>query len=126
LNTPFRHYSGVKGMGCDCIHLVARVLEEMGMGPFVIPPYSKDWHLHKTNELLTDGIKARVKVEELSPENPMDGDILLFKFGKAISHSALFYDGRIYHAVTNLKVLKTTWTDKIWYKRREKIMRILA
>lgn len=125
LNTPFRHYSGVKGLGCDCIHLVARVFEEMGMGPFKIPQYSKDWHLHKTSELLMDGIKERIKVEELPPENPIDGDVILFKFGKAASHSALFYNGRIYHAITNLKVLKTPWNDKIWDKRKDKILRVL-
>ena len=126
LNTPFRHYSGVKGLGCDCIHLVARVFEEMGMGPFKIFQYPKDWHIHKVNDLLINGIKEQLKVEEFSPENPINGDIILFKFGKAASHSALFYNGRIYHAVTNLKVLKTPWFDKIWYKRRYKIMRVLS
>lgn len=126
INTPFRHHSGVKHLGCDCIHLVARVFEEMGMGPFYIPPYERDWHVHRENSLLEEGIKARVKVEDFPAEDPVDGDVVLFRFGKSNSHSAIFYKGLIYHAVTNLKVLKTPWKDKVWFKRRRKILRLLA
>lgn len=126
IGTPFRHFAGVKGLGCDCIHLVARVFEEMGYGPFKIPQYHKDWHLHKDNSMLLEGIKNRLRVEILPPENPITGDILLFQFGKAQSHSAIFNNGLIYHAITDLKVMKTPWQDKIWFKRKRTILRVLA
>jgi hypothetical protein len=59
LNTPFRHHCGVKGLGCDCIHFVACVLDELGiliLTKKTIPDYPKDWHLHNTRELLEEGI----------------------------------------------------------------------
>ena len=125
LGTPYRHWAGIKGLGADCIHFVARVLEEMGLGPFSIPRYPKDWHLNRSDELLLEGILRHLRVEDVGFESPENGDIILFRFGKAASHSAIYCDGRIYQAVTDIGVERTDWHDRMWHKRKAYGFRIL-
>ena len=130
VNTPYQHWCGVKGEGCDCIHFVARSLEEMGYGPFTIPWYSKDWNLHNGAEVLLDGIREQLPhVEfdiEFSLDMPIDADIVLFRFGKVNSHAGIFFDGHVYQALNKARVERRHWKDKVWYKRRTKILRVLA
>ena len=125
IGTPFRHWSGVKQGGCDCIHFIVRVLEEMGLGPFKVPRYNKDWHLHNMDELLMDGIKSHLNIEEVSFDNPMNGDIMLFQFGKTNSHSAIYFDKHLYQAINGIGVERIHWMDTTWHKRKRLSMRIV-
>ena len=104
--TPFRHWSGVKGRGCDCIHFVARILEHFGLGPFRIKRYDKDWHLHRKNEQLLEGIKAQLDHVEVTPAEVNDGDIVLYQFGRALSHGGIYYQGSVFQAVTGAGVVQ--------------------
>lgn len=123
--TPFRHWAGVKQVGCDCIHLVARVLEELGLGPFKLPRYPSDWHLHKEDTRLIDGISNGLNVEKLSEHASMlNGDIVLYRFGKSSSHAAIFCDDHVYHAVSGVAVVRTAWNDPYWRRRRKLVLRI--
>jgi len=124
--TPYRHWAGVKGLGCDCIHFIVRVLEELGLGPFTVPRYARDWHMHNSEELLFDGITNGLEQEEVGFASPMNGDIMLFQFGKAISHSAIYYDKYLYQAINNVGVEKINWMDNKWHKRKRFNFRILA
>jgi len=130
-NTPFRHWAGVKGLGCDCIHFVTRVMEEVGASPvqgetYKILRYPKDWHLHNGEELLLKGILGQMKVEPVGTLHPINGDILLFKFGEVCSHSSIYYDGRLYHSLTNIGVRKTPYADNKWIKRLKYNFRVLS
>lgn len=126
VGTPFRHWCGVKGEGCDCIHLVQRVLRQFGKGPLTVQHYTPDWHLHNTMELLFEGIAKTVDIERVSLEDLRTGDIVLFKYGKTMSHCAWFVDGYLYHALYGSRVVKTTWRDKMWNKRARLAMRVKA
>lgn len=126
--TPFRHWCGVKGEGCDCIHFVVRVLEEIGYlraGRVKIPWYPHDWHLHNDEELLLKGLRKYLIYEDVACNNPVNGDIILFNFGKTNAHTAFFLDDHLYHAVLGVGVLCSPWTEKAWYKRRQKGIRLL-
>ena len=128
--TPFRHWAGVKGEGCDCIHFVARVFEEMGFGPFKIESYNKDWHIHNPEELLLLGLRRELKkhftIEELpaAKVEPMNGDIVVYRFGRAASHSAIYYDMHVYQSITGVGVERRHWNDKQWHKRKFLTMRL--
>lgn len=129
LGTPYRHWAGVKGEGCDCIHFVVRVFEELGLGPFKIQRYNKDWHIHNTAELLLQGFREQfegdVVMEELpASTNPFVGDIILYHFGKVTSHSAIYYDNHVYQSITGLGVERRHYYDKSWFKRIRTIMRL--
>ena len=131
LNTPFRHWSGVRGLGCDCIHFVTRIMEEVGASSvqgerYKIIRYPKDWHLHNGEELLLTGILGQMKVQPVDISNPENGDILLFQFGRVCSHSSIYYDGRLYHSLTNIGVRKTPYADNKWLKRVRHNFRVLG
>jgi len=126
IGTPFRHHCGVKGLGCDCIHFVARVFEELGvMRNVTIPNYPKDWHLHNTRELLEEGIFRHLKVEKVSLSNFMNGDIICSHFGKAASHAGVFFDGYVYQALNEIGVRKINFSDKKFRARMKFAYRIL-
>jgi hypothetical protein len=131
LGTPFRHKAGVKHFGCDCIHLVARVCEEMGVLEWkdgLIPNYPFDWHLHNTRGLMEEGIEENLNVEKLDIKSQMmNGDIILYKYGKAASHSGIFFDGYVYQSLTDVGVVKLhAFADNVFKKRLNTIYRILA
>jgi len=127
IGTPYRHWCGVKGQGADCIHFVARVFEEIGIKEkFKIERYAPDWHLHNTNEKLLNGIFEQLKVEDVGYENPISGDVILFHFGKASSHAAVYFDGYIYQAINGIGVQKINWNDNMWTKRRRFGLRLLV
>lgn len=111
LGTPYRHRCCVKYKGCDCIHFVAGVLDDLGIYKYnrrKMPQYPKDWHLHNTRELLYEETKRQLNVVDIDPKlrKFMDGDILLSTYGKAASHSAIFYKGDHYQSVNYIGVTK--------------------
>lgn len=118
-NTPFRHLCGVKGMGCDCIHFVVRIIETFGLGPFKVPEYPKDWHLHRSEELLKRGLTSQVPHIEINPFDPKDGDILLFKFGRVCSHAGIFCDENVWQSlsINRSGVKKMSFNDPYLYSR---------
>jgi len=144
--TPFKHHTGVKQRGCDCIHFVAKTYEEMGLIILKkVPEYPHDWHMHNTRELLLIGIikyldgiayilekgdpdllaglGAEVSGEEY---NPMNGDIILSHYGKASSHAAIYFDDYIYQAVNNVGVCKIQYSDKVFRRQMRFAYRVTA
>ena len=118
VDTPFRHHTGVKGLGCDCIHFIAGVLttfklvqpERKGF----IPEYGFDWNLHKTGEILLEGIKKETKCVEVPVDGMVDGDLALFKFGRASAHVAFYLKEYFYHSITGIGVVKSHFKSGQW------------
>lgn len=128
LGTPFRHFCGVKGLGCDCIHFVARVLEETGVLTWhknMILSYPKDWHVHNTRELLVEGIEKNISSEKVGLSGLMNGDIILSYCGKAASHAGFYFDGHVYQSLTRIGVCKISFNDRKFRKRMKFAYRIL-
>lgn len=87
LNTPYRHNARVKGQGVDCIQFVCGVAENVGLVDKIITPfYAAQWHLHQEGrQLLLDEVKKYCE----QVDEPTTGDVVLFWYGHAYSHSAL-------------------------------------
>ena len=129
LGTPFKHWRGVKQNGCDCIHFVVRVFEEIGYfkKPIKIPWYERDWHLHRSDDKLTDGIlKHFRKIKKIDNFDFYNGDIVLFQFGRTTSHAAIYYQGSFFQSLVQGGIQKTCAYDENWVKRITKIYRILG
>lgn len=133
--TPYKHLTGVKQRGCDCIHLVVRAYEVVGAnkGKIIkIPYYAPDWHIHRKGphgvSLLIDEIKRQFDCEEIKmdPANLINGDIVLFKWGFHPAHSGIYWDGQVYQALTGLRVERRVLSDIDFYNRMEHILRIKA
>lgn len=86
---PYRH-RGTSKTGVDCTGLIIAVMREAGyMGGYRLREYGVDWNLHDTateqilEELCRMG--AETKKHETRP-----GDIVLFRFARAISHAGIY------------------------------------
>ena len=86
LGTPYAHAQRCKGAGVDCGQLLAAVFENAGAVPHIQPDdYPHDWHLHRSEERYLGHVQAWAH----SVEAPGPGDIVIFKFGRCISHGAI-------------------------------------
>jgi cell wall-associated NlpC family hydrolase len=120
IGTPFRHQTGVKGFGCDCAYFVAKVIEEMGALVWrknLMPDYPRDWHIHNTRELLKETIEKEFKCMAISLSGFLNGDIILFHYGRAASHVGIFFDGYIYRSTEGIGVHRVTAEEKSLKKR---------
>lgn len=79
LGTPYRHQASLKGVGCDCLGLLAGVWREVGgadVGP--LPAYTPDWAEAAGRETFAEG--ARRLLREIEPAEAAAGDMVLFRF----------------------------------------------
>ena len=125
--TPFRHYAGVKQAGVDCIHFVLGAYESVGAlknAYHFIPRYGHDWCHHTTEERLYRFFKGYKSFGEVRYTEPENGDVLLYKFGKATSHCGIFYGGNVYQAIDGMGVCRLYVKDPTWVNRLRFAFRI--
>lgn len=96
LGTQFHHAQRVKGAGVDCAQFLIACYVGLGIvAPFDPGFYGADWFLHQ------DGERFRGWVERscVAVDEPRPGDLLLFRFGRAESHGAIYLgDEQVIHA----------------------------
>ncbi len=116
--TPYRHWSGVKGLGADCIHFVVRAYENVGAIPKIqIPPYPRDYHQHNVDSLLMHYIEKLLSVDKVDPYEPVNGDLICAKYGESSGHSAIFLDNFFWQAINGVGVERCPYRDKRWYPK---------
>lgn len=120
LGTPHVNQAKVKGKGVDCGMLLIACLEGAGIigeDSIEIPPYSNEWHLHHGEEWFLRVVEAyceAVPREEIQP-----GDFLLYKFGRCVSHGAVYVgNGRVIHAMVERGVILSDINDVMFLTRR--------
>lgn len=99
LGTRWEHRARVRGAGVDCGQLLAAVYEEAGIIPAVDPgAYPRDWHLHRGEERFLDLVE-RYAAPRAAGEPALPGDIVLFRYGRTLSHGGISLGGsEILHA----------------------------
>lgn len=86
-NVPYVH-RGHSRKGCDCTGILLAIIQEIGfMRDYILPYYPEDWNLHKSRENILNEIKKVADRIELAKASV--GDILLFQFGRCISHTGI-------------------------------------
>jgi cell wall-associated NlpC family hydrolase len=109
LRTPYHHMARVKGVGVDCLTLLAEVYERAGVIPHVdVPFYPPDWNLHRDAERYVGGITRFAREVPYGGDNPppLPGDVAVFKFGRCFAHGAIVVDWpRLVHAWHNAGVV---------------------
>ena len=96
--TPYLPHARLKGVGTDCAMLPACVFEAVGCIPKVDPEYSQQWMLHRDEETYLAEIRKWAR--EIDEAEIQPGDLVVWKFGRTYSHSAIIIDPPIIiHAV---------------------------
>lgn len=90
LRTPYHHQARVRGVGVDCAQFPAAVYEAAGVIEHVDPRYTRDWHLHRSDELYLEW--ARSLAREIPEEEAGPGDFVIWKFGRTFSHGGIMLD----------------------------------
>ena len=104
--TPYHHAAKVKGGGVDCAQILIAVYSNVGMiEDFKTEYYPMDWALHRGEERYLSYI---LKYAEETSE-PKKGDIVLYKFGRCISHAGILIDDEhIIHSWLHAKSVAVT------------------
>ena len=111
IGTPYHHMGRVKGVGADCLTLLAEVYERAGVvGHVEVPFYPPDWHLHRDVERYLEGLLCHAR--EIYPELPEAGDIALFRMGRCFAHGAIVTAWpKLIHALAGACVLDGDMTQ---------------
>jgi cell wall-associated NlpC family hydrolase len=99
LGTPFHDRAQIRGVGVDCVNLVAAVYETAGVtGHVEIAPYSAQIMLHSADEMVV-GYLLRYG-REIEEAQARMGDVVLYRVGRSFSHAAIIVEwpSRIIHA----------------------------
>lgn len=104
LKTKYHHMGRIKGAGVDCGQILIAVWENCGL---ITDPkighYYADWALHRNEEKYLEWISLHTKKVDRAP---LPGDIILYKFGRCISHAAIVVEyPLIIHSYINLGVI---------------------
>lgn len=102
VGTRYHHQACVKrhgnaAGGVDCIMILIASAKVAGLVPqdFDPRPYDQHWYLHRDEEKYLNGILNFCT----RTETPQRGDIALYKFGRVVSHGAIYLDAdHVLHA----------------------------
>lgn len=91
VGTPFHDHARLKGVGCDCVQILAGAFEEAGLVPHIeTGHYSAQFFLHHPEERLAEFISRYAREIEEARVGP--GDVVLYKVAKCFAHAAIVVD----------------------------------
>lgn len=109
MGTPYHHHGRVRGVGVDCLMLLAEVFQACELVPPVDPgAYPHDWHLHRSDELYLQGLLQHA-AELPAGTAPQPGDVGLWRFGRTWSHGGIVvkHEPQVLHAYLGRGVILT-------------------
>jgi cell wall-associated NlpC family hydrolase len=120
LDTPWHHVGRVKGVGLDCVGLIAVVANKFNIPNADLPSYSRmpDGH--------TLVNQARKTMREIRLEDAWPGDIPIFCFGrdKWPTHIGMFTDVGLIHTYTDVKKVTEHCINSWWWERIAYVFRL--
>lgn len=126
LGTPWRHHCQACRLGADCIGMVYGVLVATGaIQPTTIPPYPRDWHMHNGDELLVDGLRHVPNMIEILDGSLINGDVILYRYGKASSHIGIYHSNGVYHIPLNQRAVRSPFNHERFKDRIRHIFRCM-
>lgn len=128
--TPFADHGRLKGVGVDCVGLVAQIYIELGvLDDFSPPQYTLDgWHSGQGNPV-ADYIQATGKFISLPTSTPKHdlrpGDLITLRQGRVPYHTGLLVDGlKFIHAIQVRGVMYGSLADATYWVRLNGIYRL--
>lgn len=105
LGTPYHLNAKVKGAGVDCGTFLTSCFANVGLIEEVeLGHFKPDFHLHRGIEVYAGWLRKYCR--PVHGACPMPGDILLYRFGRILSHGALVIEWpQIIHAYVDIGVV---------------------
>lgn len=87
IGTPYHHRGAIKDVGVDCGMILIKIFSQAGVIQDFDPgEYPQDWMMHRSEERYLQTVERYAKKTD---RDPLPGDIVLFKFGRCISHGGI-------------------------------------
>jgi hypothetical protein len=121
LGTKYVDHAGLKGAGCDCAHLLARVYESIGaIEPVKIPPYSPQQWLKKNYEDKTFLNIVLSYANEITEAEVLPADMVLYRVARSWTHGGIIIEWprKVIHTLKHLGVCWTHGTNEGFVVRR--------
>ena len=121
LGTRYVNNSMAKGVGVDCSYLLVAAFVDSGVmrqDRLQIEDYSNEWHLHHSEEKYLKYVQQIA--DEVDIDGPLQiGDILLYQYGRCISHGAIYIgSGMVIHSFVDLGVILSKLDDTLFYDKK--------
>jgi NlpC/P60 family putative phage cell wall peptidase len=117
IGTPYRHRASIKGVGVDCLGLIAALLRlRQPDAAIAIPPYGPDWPMVASGDILIEGLSHHLKPVLLG--NHAEGDVLAFRWRQhlpAMHLAVLAEAGTLIHVHQHAEVCEVPLTS--WWQR---------
>lgn len=111
IDTPYHHNGRIKGVGVDCAMLPCLVYEAVGLIPHLEPEYSPQWMMHRDEEQYLAWVRPYAR--EITRAELQPGDLVMWKFGRTYSHSAIVTaPPTVVHAVNKSGRVELTDIDR--------------
>lgn len=96
--TPYMAGAMIKGVGVDCAMLPNAIYSALDLAPRQTISYTQDWMMHRDEEKFLDFVLPHAR--EIDESELQPGDLVIWKFGRTFSHSAIVIDyPTVLHAV---------------------------
>lgn len=100
IGTPYHHHSGIKGVGCDCVHLLIKVYVEAGLMEDYDPGYyPPQFFMHSDEERFLKKVLGYSR--EIPEAEAGVGDVVLYKLGKCYAHGAIIVSPGWPHSIVH-------------------------
>lgn len=126
VGTPFLHGASVKGVGVDCVHLVAELMKFAGVvESYEFGYYPLDWSQHHDRSLLIENIEKTQRFVRIAAEQPSRfGDVVMFQVGRCVHHCGVMVSPVVFvHVLSRARVCYGRLDDATWSKRLDSFYR---
>lgn len=121
LGTPFVAHAMVRGVGADCVHLVAAIYLASGfLVEFTPPAYALDSGMHREQSQLVGWLETHPRFLRVDPnvDRPMAGDTLCFNMGLSEHHAGLMLTGgEFIHTLPRRMAIVSSLTERFYSRR---------
>ncbi len=121
LGTPFHPHAAIRGVGVDCVHLLAEIYRETGLfAGYELPRYTMGGGDHADVSLVISWLEAhpRFRRIDLAFEALAAGDLVTFRLGRVAHHVGLVLGDRTFlHAIRDCGVLESRIDEKTYARR---------
>jgi cell wall-associated NlpC family hydrolase len=121
LGTPFHPHAAIRGVGVDCVHLLAEIYRETGLfAGYELPRYTMDGGDHADSSQVLSWLEAhpRFRRLDLATEALAAGDLVTFRLGRVAHHVGLMLSEQTFlHAIRDCGVLESRIDEKTYARR---------
>ena len=120
LGTPFHSHAAIRGVGVDCVHLLAEIYRESGLlAGYELPRYTMGGGDHADTSLVISWLEAHpLRRIDLTTDALAARDLVTFRLGRVAHHVGLMLGEKTFlHAIRDCGVLESRIDEKIYARR---------